>query len=108
MAAQDDARAALTRQMFYQVKQVLLAAGIQPKGGFVEKKDDRVIDQGTHNAQPLFHPMTVTADLRVSSLIQTNIIKQPLGDFCGSSSGLPVELPKVEQVLKSRHLAGES
>src|SRR5688572_14846228 len=51
--------------------------------------------------------MTISADQGVSSLTQTNIIKQLLGDCCSLSSALPVKLPKVEQIFKSRHLSGE-
>src|SRR5215208_2749429 len=59
MAAQDNARAVISRDAFQQYEQLLLAPWVQSEGRFVKEQERRLVDERPSDTQSLPHPAAI-------------------------------------------------
>src|SRR5919112_868250 len=107
MAAQDNARAVIARDVSQEYEQLLLALRVQSQGGLVQKQEGRLVDERPGDAQSLPHPAAIGRYQGSRAVFQACLLQEARSALFGFRLSLAVEPAKVRQVFGAGYVLGE-
>src|SRR5829696_8217937 len=107
MAAQDNARAVIARDVSQEYEQLLLALRVQAQGGLVQKQEGRLVDERPGDSQSLLHPAAIGRYQGSRAVFQACLLQEARSALLGFRLSLAVEPAKVRQVFGAGYVLGE-
>src|ERR687890_521124 len=107
MAAQDNARAVIARDVSQEYEQLLLALRVQSQGGLVQKQERWLIDERPGDSQSLLHPAAIGRYQGSRAVFQACLLQEARSALFGLRLSLAVEPAKVRQVFGAGYVLGE-
>src|SRR5215203_2622225 len=99
MASQDNSHAVIARDAFKQYEQLLLAPWVQSEGRFVQKQEQRLVDERPSDAQSLLHPAAIGRYQGSRSVLQSHLPQEVRSALLGFRLSLAVEPAEVCEVF---------